>query len=323
VVRRFFWAIVVFFLATLITYVIFFVISSDPSRYVDFGAAGVTRAQARGDLHLDVPIWQQYWIFMWTLFGHQSLGYSFRDGTSVRHLLFEEAPVTASLIVGSLLLCLLIAIPVGIISALRPRSLFDRVGTVLVLVGISMSPVVLGLVLQYLIAYKLKLTPTSGYCSFTPQKLESLTCSGPRFWFSHLILPWITVSALFAALYARMIRSQILEGEQEEYVRTARAKGAPERRVLTQHVLRNCMLPLVTMLGMDITLVLGSAIFVERVFNLHGIGYQVVDSATHGDVPVVVGIAVLATVVVIVVNFIVDVAYAWLDPRITLSGEAA
>src|SRR5262249_3042624 len=132
----------------------------------------------------------------------------------------------------------------GIISALRPRSLFDRVGTVFVLVGISLSPVLLGLWLQYLIGYKLQLAPTSGYCPFFPQKLLSVTCSGPRLWFSHLILPWITVAALFAALYARMIRSQVLEGEQEEYVRTARAKGASERRVLTQHVLRNCMLPI-------------------------------------------------------------------------------
>ena len=321
VLRRLFWAIVLFFVATLITYVVFYLLGPDPSRFVNLGPGNVARAQVRADLHLNVPFWQQYWIFMWNLFGHQSLGRSFRYGIPVRDILFGEAPVTGSLIAGALFLWLLIAIPIGIISALRPRSLFDRVGTVFALVGISLSPVWLGLVLSYLIGFKLHLTPTSGYCNFFTLQ-SSVSCSGPGLWFSHLILPWITVSVLFVALYARMIRSQVVEAEREEYVRTARAKGASERRVLTQHVLRNCMLPVVTMLGMDFTLTLGSAVFVERVFNLHGIGFQMVDSATHDDIPMVVGIVVLVTAVVIVANFIVDVAYGWLDPRITIS-EAA
>lgn len=323
VLRRLVWAIALFFIATMITYVIFFLVSSDPTHLVDLGPANVTRAQAEADLHLNVPVWQQYWIFIWNLIRHQSLGYSFRDGTSVRWLIAQEAPVTGSLIFGAMLLWLLVAVPVGILSALRPRSLLDRFATVFALVGISMTPVWLGLALSYTVGYKLHWAPISGYCSFFPHPPTSFSCSGPGLWAHHLILPWITISVLFAALYIRMIRTQILETKDEDYVRTARAKGASDRKILTDHILRNSMLPVVTMLGMDMTLALGSAVFVERVFNLHGIGYQLIDSVNADDVPVVVGIVVFVTAIVIVSNLVVDVAYGWLDPRINVTGERA
>jgi peptide/nickel transport system permease protein len=320
VLHRLAWAFVLFFVATMITYVIFFLISPIPARFVDLSPSNVTRAQVESALHLDVPIWQQYWIFLWNLVRHLSLGHSFRNGASVRWLLSQEAPVTGSLIFGALFFWLVIAIPIGILSALRPRWILDRFATVFALIGLSMSPVTLGLTLAYAVGYRLKWTPTSGYCNFFTR--TSYSCSGAGLWAYHLLLPWVTVSVLFAALYIRMIRSQVIETQNEDYVRTARAKGASDWRVLTHHVLRNCMLPILTMLGMDITLALSSAVFVERVFNLHGIGFQLINSVNAGDVPVVVGIVVFVMVVVIVSNFFVDVAYGWLDPRISAVGES-
>ena len=313
-----FWAIWLFFVATLITYVIFFLVPSDPARItgVGLGASPSLLASIRSALHLDVPFYQQYWIFVWNIIRHQSLGYSFQNGTSVRWIIGQDARVTASLVFGGVFFWLLISIPVGILSALRPRSLFDRFAMLFVLVGISMPPFFLGLILAYVFGFKLGWTPISDYCNFFPH--SGGECSGPTRWAYHLILPWVSFMFLFAALYARLIRAGILEVAGEDYVRTARAKGASGRRVVVHHILRNSMLPVVTILGMDIALALGGALFIERVFNLHGLGGELIISADRGDVPVVVGVIVVITLAVIVCNFIVDVLYAFLDPRVRL-----
>jgi peptide/nickel transport system permease protein len=273
-------------------------------------------ARIRSALHLDVPDYQQYWIFVWNIIRHQSLGYSYRDGASVRWIVGQDARVTGSLVFGGALMWLVIALPVGIVSALRPRSLFDRLSMVFVLFGISAPPFWFGLILAYVFGFRLGWTPIADYCDFFPS--ASGTCGGPAPWAYHLILPWITFSLLFAALYARLIRANMLETSAEDFVRTAWAKGASRRRVVIHHVLRNSMLPLVTMLGMDVGLALGGSIFIERTFNLHGLGGDLVSSAFTGDVPVIVGIVVFVTLAVIVSNFVVDVVYAWLDPRIRL-----
>ena len=280
-------------------------------------AMGVTdasqAARIRRELHLDVPVYQQYWIFLWNMIRHQSLGYSYADGTSVRWIIGQDAPITASLVVGGVVLWLLIAVPVGIYSALKPRSLLDRGGTVFVLVGISAPPVWIGLILAYTFGFRLGWTPIADYCDFFPSSAG--TCGGPAHWAYHLILPWATFAFLFAAIYVRMIRSTLTETLTEDYVRTAWAKGASRRRVVIHHVLRNSLLPVVTMLGMDLGLALGGSVFVEQVFNLHGLGQEMVLATNRFDVPVVVGIVVFVTLVVIVCNFVVDVAYTWLDPR--------
>jgi peptide/nickel transport system permease protein len=318
-IRRIFWAVWLFFVATIITYVIFFVIPSDPATI----ACGThctpdLIAHIRKSLHLDLPIYQQYWLFLWNLFRHGSLGYSFRNGQPVRWIIGQDAPVTASLVFGGAVFWLALAIPTGIISALRPRSLVDRLGMVFVLIGISAPAVWIGLILAYTFGFKLGWTPIADYCNFIPSN-QLGTCSGPAEWAYHLILPWMTFMLLFAALYTRLIRANVMETMTEDYVRTARAKGAPGRRVLFQHVLRNSMLPIVTILGMDLGLALGGAVFTETVFNLHGLGQDLIGAATNNDLPVVVGIVVFATLAVIVFNFIVDVTYAFLDPRIRLT----
>jgi peptide/nickel transport system permease protein len=249
---------------------------------------------------------------------NQSLGYSFVNGASVRWVIGQDAPVTASLVFGGAVFWLTLSIPIGILSALRSRSITDRFAMVFVLVGISAPPVWIGLILAYLIGFKLGWTPIAGYCNLLPGSAEG-ACSGPAQWAYHLILPWMTFMFLFAALYVRLIRANVMETMSEDYVRTARAKGASAQRVLFQHVLRNSMLPVVTILGMDIGLALGGAVFTETVFQLRGLGSDLIQSAFKDDLPVVVGVVVCATLAVIIFNFLVDVAYAWLDPRIRLT----
>jgi peptide/nickel transport system permease protein len=298
--------------------VIFFLIPSDPARITGFGftATPAIFQRIRSELHLDVPAYQQYWIFVWNMIRHQSLGYSYHDGASVRWIIGQDARVTASLVFGGALFWLVLAIPIGILSALRPRSLFDRVSMVFVLVGISAPPVWVGLILAYTFGFKLGWTPIADYCNFWPS--ASGECGGPVHWAYHLLLPWATFTFLFAALYVRLIRSTMMETASEDFVRTAWAKGASGRRVVIRHILRNSMLPVVTMLGMDVGLALGGSVFIEKVFNLHGLGQELFIAATSGDVPVVVGIVVFVTLAVIVCNFIVDLVYAWIDPRIRL-----
>lgn len=318
-IRRSFWAIFLFLVATIITYLIFFVIPSDPAMI----ACGTHCTPAiiehvRLSLHLNLPIYQQYWLFLWNMIRHGSLGYSFVNGYSVRKIIGQTAPITASLVFGGAFFWLLLSVPIGIVSALRPRSILDRLGMVFVLIGISAPVVWIGLILAFVFGYKLRVTPIADYCNFIPSSQLGV-CSGPVHWAYHLILPWMTFMLIFAALYVRLIRASVMETMSEDYVRTARAKGASFPRVLFQHVLRNSMLPVVTILGMDLGLALGGAVFTETVFNLNGLGLTLISAASQDNLPVVVGVVVFATLAVIIFNFLVDVAYAWLDPRIRLT----
>ena len=318
VIRRIFWAFFLFIVATIITYIIFYIIPTDPAELAA-GKASTPEivAHIRHNLHLDLPIYQQYWLFLWNILRHASLGYSFRYGTSVRWVIAQDAPITASLVFGGAFFWLLLAVPTGILSSLRPRSVLDRTSMVFVLIGISAPAVWIGLILAYVFGFKLGWTPIADYCNFFPSH-QTGVCSGPGRWAYHLILPWLTFMFLFAAVYTRFIRASMMETMSEDYVRTAKAKGASPARVLIQHVMRNSLLPIVTMLGMDISIGLGGAVFTETVFNLHGLGQDLVSSANNDDLPVVVGIVVFVTIAVIIFNFLVDLAYAWLDPRIRL-----
>ena len=316
IIRRILWAIFLFFAATIITYLIFWVIPADPARIAAGRAASPEDiARARHFLHLDQPIWNQYYYFVRNLVIHGSLGMSFVNRQSVDSIIAKDAPVTASLVFGGAIFWLTLSIPIGILSALRPRSLMDRVSMIFVLVGISAHPVWIGLILSYVVGYQLSLTPIAGYCNFIPGTAGA-QCEGPAQWAYHMILPWTTFMILFAALYVRLVRANVMETMTEDYVRTARAKGASESRVMTQHVLRNSLLPVVTILGMDLGLALGGAIFTETIFNLPGLGREVISAYNADDLPVITGVVVFSTLCVIVFNFIVDVAYGFLDPRI-------
>jgi peptide/nickel transport system permease protein len=315
IVRRLLWAIVLFVFVTVGTYIIFYVIPFDPAVLAagrDARPEDIIRV--RHFLGLDHSVGYQYGLFLKRIVVDHSLGRSFVNRRPVSSIVGDAAPVTASLVVGGAILWMLIAIPIGILSALKPRSFLDRSAMAFVLIGISLPVVVIGLVLQYQVGFKWGVLPNAGYCDFInpPEGL----CGGPVDWFLHMILPWITFAILFAAIYVRMIRANVMDTLGEDYVRTARAKGAPESQVVLKHVLRNALAPSVTMLGMDIAVALGGAIFTEYIFGLPGLGRVAVISLQNLDLPTIQGIVVFTTTCIIVLNLIVDILYAFIDPRV-------
>ncbi len=318
-VRRLLWAGVLFIGVTLITYALFFVLPADPARLAaGKSATAEDVARVSHQLGLDRPLHEQYGLFLKRLVVDQSLGRSYTNRRSVNEMVGEAVPVTAALVVGGAILWMMIAVPIGIISALRPRSLIDRGAMIFILIGISAPVVWIGLLFQYFIGFRLGWTPNAGYCDvFNPP--EGASCGGPADWTYHLILPWLTFAILFAASYARMIRANVMDTLGEDYVRTARAKGAPENVVIRRHVLRNALLPIVTMLGLDIGVALGGAIFTEAIFNLPGLGRLALNSVLNLDLPTMQGVVVFATLAIILFNVIVDVTYAMIDPRIRLT----
>jgi peptide/nickel transport system permease protein len=321
------WACVLFVAVTIVTYIIFYAIPADPARLA-CGQRATAECIKRAAHYLgtDRPLYVQYGKFFGRLMPasfhggphlkRPSLGRSFTNRLSVNYVVGQAAPVTASLVFGGAVFWMLIALPVGILSALRPRSLLDRISMVFVLIGISAHPVWIGLLFAYFFGFKLGAFPITGYCDFLH---PSGSCGGPVQWAYHLFLPWCTFAILFAALYVRMIRANVMEALNEDYVRTARAKGAPEWLVMRSHVLRNALLPIVTMLGMDIGLALGGAIFTESVYGLPGLGKTLIQAVEGFDLPTVQGIVVFATLCIITFNLLVDLLYAVIDPRIRLS----
>ena len=318
-IRRTLWAILLFVVITFVTFVIFFMAPSAPARLVCGGQqaqpACIKRATDR--LHLNDPVPVQYFYFLKKLVVDRSLGDSFITRQSVNTIVSAAAPVTASVLFGGAILWMVIGLALGVFSALRPRSLIDRLAMVFVLIGVSAHPVWIGLIFSYFFGFKWRLTPITGYADFfNPPPGQA---GGPVQWAYHLILPWMTFALLGSALYVRMIRAQVMETMNEDYVRTARAKGAPERRVLRLHVLRNALLPIVTMLGMDIGIGLGGAVFTETVYGLPGLGKTAIQAVDTYDLTVVQGIVVFSTTAIIVFNLLVDLVYAWIDPRIRLT----
>ena len=320
-VRRLLWAILLFLIITFVTFVIFFMAPQDPAR-AQCGGDQASRAcleLATEKLGLDKPIYVQYAKFLKRLLLDQSLGYSYATRASLNEVIIEDARVTASLVIGGAVLWMIIALSVGIFSALRPRSLIDRAAMVFVLIGVSAHPVWIGLILSYFFGYKWGITPIANYANFFGAPADSGLPGGPWQWFYHMILPWTTFAILFAALYVRMIRANVMETLNEDFVRTARAKGAPERRILFSHVLRNALLPVVTMLGMDIGVALGGAIFTETVYQLPGLGREAVVAIGAQDLATLQAIVVFSTIAILFFNLVVDLLYAWIDPRIRLS----
>src|SRR5256714_6577654 len=321
------WASVLFVPVTIVTYIIFYAVPANPARLA-CGQRATPECIKRAAHYLgtDRPVYVQYGKFFGRLMPFSftggphlkepNLGRSFTNRESVNYVVGQAAPVTASLVFGGAVFWMLIALPIGILSALRPRSLLDRLAMVFVLVGISAHPVWIGLIFVYFFSFKLGIFPISGYCDLIN---PSGSCGGPVQWAYHLILPWATFAILFAALYVRMIRANVMEALNEDYVRTARAKGAPEWLGMRSPVLPNPLLPDVTMLGMDISLALGGAVFTETVYSLPGLGKTAIFGLNNNDIPTVEGVIVFATLAIIVFNLVVDMLYALIDPRIRLT----
>jgi peptide/nickel transport system permease protein len=312
VVRRIAWTGVLFLAITAVTYILFFILPVQKQQRVrrtEFAATDV-----RHELDINGPVYSEYVKFL-SRTVHGNLGHSFVDRQAVTTIVKDAAPVTAWLVLGGAFFWLLIAIPVGILSALRPRSLLDRITMTGVLVGISAHPIWIGLMLSYFLGYRLHAAPLGGYCDLVN---PSTSCGGPVQWAYHMLLPWLTFTILFAALYVRMIRANVLDVLDADYVQTARAKGASPWRVLRAHVLRNALMPVVTMLGMDMGIAFGGAVFVETVFGLPGLGQTAVTSLRQQDLPTIMGVVVWSTLAILTFNLIVDLVYAAIDPRVQI-----
>ena len=298
-----------------VVFVMYFVAPHDPARLIaGRQATSQTIEAVRIRLGLNEPILTQYGQYLWRLL-HGNLGYSYANSESVNTIIGQDLPVTASVAVGGAVLWLLIGVGSGVLAAVRPRSFADRSVTGLALFFYSMPTFLLGELLLLGLFFRLHLVgftffPGGGYVAITADPYE---------WLRHLILPWFTVALVTAATYSRLTRGSMLDVLGEDYIRTARAKGLSERRVVFRHGLRSALTPVVTQFGIDLGTLLGGVIVTETVFSLPGLGQQIVNSITNQDLPVIIGLVLLASAFIVVANILVDAIYALLDPRVRLS----
>lgn len=317
IIRRLLYVLVVVLVITLATFLIFYTLPpGDPA----LAFAGKTPSpeileEVREQFGLNKPIHEQYGSFVWKLFtgdeyGWPGLGFSYDTRSPIKETLFSRAGVTFQLATGAAMLWLFIGILVGIISALNRRRLVDRAAMGFALFGVSAPTFAVGLIALWVFAYQLQLSPGTGYVPLS---------EGVGSWFGHFILPWSVLALQYAAFYARMVRGNLLDAMGEDYIRTARAKGLSERKVIGKHGLRSSLTPVVTIFGLDFSLLLGGAVLTETVFNLPGIGQLIVQAAAKSDIPVVLATTVLLAFFVTFMNLIVDILYAYLDPRVRLT----
>jgi peptide/nickel transport system permease protein len=314
-IRRLLTGIVVVWLVATITFFLFF---ARPVETVARNLAGRAATpqiinEVITNLGLNQPIMTQYWHFLNNLV-HGNLGYSYFSGESVDTMLRQDLPPTISLVIGGMVLWLIVGLSVGIISATRARSVFDRVSSVGVLVGLSMPAFVVGellvgFVFQPLYSHGIHIFNT-GYAGIT---------SGVGPFLQHMILPWITLATIQAAVYTRLSRGQLLETLGEDYIRTARAKGLSERRVIFRHGVRAALTPVLSQLGVDLGQLLGGVVVVESVFGLGGIGQISVEAVFQDNLPVIIGFVICAAIFVVLANIVVDLLYAALDPRVRIT----
>ena len=317
VARRLLYLLLVVLIITLATFLIFYVMPpGDPA--IAFAGKTPTPSVIKAvkeQFGLDQPIHMQYLRFVRDLFlgdeyGWPGLGFSYDTRSSVRDAIFGRIPVTMQLGAGAAVLWLIIGISVGITSALKRRTFVDRAAMSFALFGVSAPVFAVGLLGLYIFWQVLGWSPGTG---FTPFKED------PGGWFAHMWLPWIVLSLQYAAFYARMVRGNLLETLGEDYIRTARAKGLSERKVIGKHALRSSLTPVVTLFGLDFSLLLGGAILTESVFNLPGLGQLVISAVNRSDIPVVLATTVVAALFVSFMALVIDLIYGFLDPRVRLS----
>ena len=312
--RRLVWTAVVVLVVVGVTFIIFFKLPNGNPALRFCGKAPTTQCLQETDarLHLNKPWYVEFGYFVKTLasgdeFGWPGLGYSYGSYVSVRSEIVQRAPRTLWLIAGAATIWLTFGVAIGVISAVRRRSWVDRSAMGFALFGISAPVFWLGLMALYIVWKELGLTDGSGYVPIS---------AGIGPFLGHMILPWIVLALLYMAIYARITRNNLLETLGEDYIRTARAKGLSERRVILKHGLRASLTPIVTIFGLDIALLVGGAIITESVFNLQGLGWLAYNGALTQDLPTVLGVVICTATAVAVMNLVVDVIYAFLDPRV-------
>ena len=306
--RRLLWSVLVLVIVSAVTFAIFFAVPGKPAELIAGKyASKETIALIEKRLHLDQPKPLQFWYFLRGV-PIGDWGHSYVSQQDVREAIIEAFPKTLSLTVGAMAIWLLIGIPIGILSALRPGSAWDRLAMVFALIGISAPAYWLGLLFLKVFADSLGWFPLGDYVE--------IGRGGILGWAHHLVLPWITLAMLYAGWYARMTRAQVLDVSALDYIRTAHAKGLPPRVVVWKHTLRNALLPLVTMLGMDVAYLFGGAVLTETVFGIPGIGGLAWRAIRQRDLPMVMGTVLFAAIFIVAANLVVDLIYATLDPRI-------
>ncbi|MFG3118038.1 ABC transporter permease [Streptomyces sp. NPDC048197] len=307
-----------------VTFTIFYVLPSDPAAAACGKSCSTERLEAiRAHMGLDEPVWRQFWDFVSGIFTGRTmgsgrytlhcdfpcLGYSYENSEAVWDLLVDRLPVSASLAVGAAVLWLVLGLSAGVVAALRKDTLVDRALMVGAVGAASLPVYFTSMMLIYGLIRVAGLLPYPRYVSFAED---------PAHWASNLLLPWLALALLYAAMYARQSRSSMIETMAEPYIRTARAKGLPRRTVVVKHGLRAGMTPLLTLFGMDLGGLLAGAVITESLFGLPGIGRLFYGALTTGDQPVILGVTLLAATFIVVANLAVDLLYAVVDPRVRL-----
>jgi peptide/nickel transport system permease protein len=329
VIRRLVATVFLLIVVSAITFAIFFIIPrlagqntyQLATEYVGRNPTRPAVLQIEAQLGLDHPLYVQYGDFLKgiVLGTHYNsgtstaycpppcFGYSFRTQQPVWPQMVSDLPVTLSLAIGAAIIWLVSGVSIGIISALKRGTLFDRFSMSVALVGVSLPIFFTGLISLELFSYKWPIFPNVTFVPFS---------TNPLLWARNLVLPWLCLAFLYAALYARLTRAGMLETMSEDYIRTARSKGLPERTVIFKHGLRAALTPIVTIFGMDLGLLLGGAIITEVTFSLHGLGLFTVEAVQNQDLPEILGVTLLAAFFIVIANLVVDILYAVLDPRV-------
>ncbi len=314
--------------ASFAVYVIFAFLPFDPAALTcgkNCNDPGIIEANRRR-LGYDLPFFTQYFLFLKGLFFGRtfgegaamincpapSLGYSFQQHACVTDLIGEALPVTFSLAIGAIVMWLALGIGLGILAARFRGRIVDRLSTIFVLIGTSLPTFLTGLILLVFVVIRWGLIPfpSGNYTSFFENPFE---------WAQILFLPWLTLAFAYAALYTRFVRSSVIDTSNEDYIRTARAKGLSEGVILGKHTLRAALAPIATMAGLDFAGLLGGAILTESVFNLPGLGRLAISAVTKYDLPIIVATTLLAAFIVVIMNLIVDILYAYIDPRVRVA----
>ena len=328
-IRRLFQAVTVLLAVSVVTFLLFFLVpsltGSDPaSLFAGRETSPAALAGIRAKLGFDHPLYRQYLDYIGGFFHSRTFGsgasqtscpwpcfgYSFKNDRPVWQIITERFPVTLSLVVGAPILWLITGTLIGMISALKPRSIFDRATMMFALAAISLPVYFTGRVMNLFVVYKWHWLDPVTFHNFT---------ESPVLWFQNLILPWLSLVFLFAAGYARFVRASMMDTLSEDYIRTARAKGLPERVVIAKHALRAVLTVILTLFGLDVALLLGGAILTESTFSFEGIGKTAVESLDAHDLPITMGITILGALFVVIANVVVDMLYAVIDPRVRVS----
>jgi peptide/nickel transport system permease protein len=321
-VRRILGSLVILLIITALTFLLFFAVPGNEVAALSCGkvCTPAIMAEIRRDLGLDQPVWQQFFVYVAGIFAGRTigdkacdapcLGYSFVNKQPVWDTVMDRLPVTLSLAIGAVFLFIVVGVGLGMLAALRKGKLADKLSMGFALLGGSMQIYVLAPFFLYLFVYSSDLLPRPTYTSFF---------DSPADWMTGLLLPWICLSIIFVAYYARLTRSSMVDVLNEDYIRTVRAKGLNTREVYVKHAFRGAMSPIATILGLDLAGLFAGAIITEQSFGLVGVGQLAVNSVLNSDLPMMMGVVLLAATAVVIANIIVDVVYAAIDPRIKVT----